>query len=370
MNKHNVFIERDFCIDAHKKDSRFIVGHDLLEHAVELDPVLRSSNVVLIVDEKLCSAAQALQRGIGLGTCQKIIPIGASEGEKSLETAQQLWQLFFEARVDRGSLIVALGGGMLCDLVGFAASLFHRGISVVYFPSTLLAMADAALGGKTAVNFGGAKNILGTYKLPHLVVCDLSLLATLAPREISAGYAEIIKIALMRDANFFTLLEQASGLEIGRPEKIAEIVGRAAELKLEIVARDFEEKGERRVLNFGHTVGHAFEACALQRGLDLKHGEAVALGMVVETAISAALGNCDSALVPRIINCLKSYSLPTRTALAREPEVIWSLIGHDKKMSAGQLRWTLPLGVGSSIERTDIHYSVFAQALQQVATEL
>lgn len=370
MNNHNIFIECDFRIDGQQRGSRFVVGNNLLEQAAKLDPVLRASKVVLITDEKLLPAAQALQHGIGLGTCQQIIPISGSEGEKSLETAQQLWQLFFETRLDRGSLIVALGGGMLCDLVGFAASLFHRGISVVYFPSTLLAMADAALGGKTAVNFAGAKNILGTYNLPQLVVCDLSLLATLAPREISAGYAEIIKIALMRDANFFTLLEQASGLEIGRPEKVAAIVGRAAELKMEIVARDFEEKGERRVLNFGHTVGHAFEACALQRGLDLKHGEAVALGMVVETAISVALGNCDSALVPRIINCLKSYSLPTSTALAREPEVIWSLIGHDKKMSAGQLRWTLPLGVGSSIERTDIQYSAFAQALQQVASQL
>ena len=272
----------------------------------------------------------------------EVITIQGGEGCKTLEMAAQLWQMLCEVGADRQSVLVGIGGGTVCDLVGFVASTYMRGIKCLLVPTTLLAQVDAAIGGKCGINFGGLKNMVGTFNLPGKVVCDPVWLATLPEREWRSGMAEVIKTAIIGDAQLFELLENSSLEEISTDYALCgEIIARSVAVKCAVVNQDFRESGARKVLNLGHTLGHAIEALTS----DYSHGEAVAIGIAHAAQMAVERGLLSPEDCGRIVALLERYGLPTTTTLPAE-ELHQAML-HDKKNNRGQIGWVLPTGIGS-----------------------
>ncbi|MBE6201066.1 MAG: 3-dehydroquinate synthase [Rikenellaceae bacterium] len=272
----------------------------------------------------------------------EVITIQGGERCKTLEMAAQLWQMLSEVGADRQSVLVGIGGGTICDLVGFVASTYMRGIKCLLVPTTLLAQVDAAIGGKCGINFGGLKNMVGTFNLPGKVVCDPAWLATLPEREWRSGMAEVIKTAIIGDAQLFELLENNSLEEISTDYALCgEIIARSVAVKCAVVNNDFRESGARKVLNLGHTLGHAIEALTS----DYSHGEAVAIGIAHAAQMAVERGLLSAEDCRRIVALLERYGLPTTTTLPAEE--LHEAMLHDKKNNRGQIGWVLPTGIGS-----------------------
>ena len=274
----------------------------------------------------------------------QILPV--TERKKSLAGAQRLWEVLHRQQAERTSGVVVVGGGVLTDLGAFAASTYKRGIRLMLVPTTLLAQIDAAIGGKTGVNFGGAKNQIGTFYLAQETVLDPLFLLTLPVREFRSGLAEMIKAAAVGDARFFAFLEEnMSALLRRRLDVLQEAVRRAAEIKIRIVEDDFrEESGRRMLLNFGHTLGHAFEALSRYR---LRHGEAVAIGMALAARLGASLGRGDWEVSERLEALLRQAGLPTRPPEFPREQVL-AKIAQDKKRRGGALNFVLLREIGSA----------------------
>lgn len=266
------------------------------------------------------------------------------ERSKCSQNLFDLWQELKALRVDRRGRVLALGGGVVSDLAGFAASTWQRGVAWAAMPTTLLAAVDASVGGKTAIDLGEAKNAVGTFWQPSSVVCDVSLLATEPQSGFVAGLAEVVKSALIGDPALFSLLESdPDGVLARSPELVAELVERSVRVKASIVSRDVRESGERRLLNLGHTVGHALEA-AEGYGL-LSHGAAVSLGMVLALELGVRLRVTAPELVSRVEHLLRALGLPTRA----EPVAIdraLHLLEHDKKREGDAIRFVLVHDIG------------------------
>jgi 3-dehydroquinate synthase len=265
--------------------------------------------------------------------------VPAGEQSKSLAQASALYDWLVERRCQRRDVVVALGGGVVGDLAGFVAATFLRGLALVQVPTTLVGQVDSAIGGKVAVNHPRAKNLIGAFHQPRLIVADPALLATLPPRELRSGWAEVIKTAFILDAPLLDLLEtRAEDLTRLEPTLVAAVVERCARHKLAVVAEDERDEGRRIILNYGHTVGHALEAATAYGAL--LHGEAVAIGMVAAARLAARLGLCDAALVARHERILRAFGLPTR-APAVAPEALRAAMALDKKGRGAQIRWVL-----------------------------
>jgi len=293
-----------------------------------------------------------------IAASQLIVPPG--EGTKSFRVFERVCEAIIAARIERGDLVVALGGGVIGDLAGFAASAVRRGIDYVQVPTTLLAQVDSSVGGKTAINSAHGKNLIGAFHQPMLVVADTALLDTLPPREFRAGYAEVAKYGLLGDAAFFSWLEanwrevfaggKASGS--GAREHAIAVSCRA---KAAIVARDERETGDRALLNLGHTFGHALEAaCGFSDRL--LHGEAVAAGMALAFEFSARLGLLSPAEAERAIRHLAEVGLPTRpkdiAGGLPDADALMALMAQDKKVKRGALTFILVRGIGAAfVER-------------------
>ena len=272
-----------------------------------------------------------------------VLRIRPGEESKTIETASRLWQELAANGADRHSLLVCLGGGVVTDLGGFTASCFKRGIRVIHVPTTLMAMADAAIGGKTAVNLGPVKNQVGTFCLPEAVIIHPLFLATLPSEHVASGLAEVVKTALVADGRSWNRIRAKEAKEwiTLSPEDPAwmQMVKHTAAVKNRIVRIDFEEKSLRMLLNFGHTFGHAFESLAMQKGTPVSHGEAVALGMVCETWLSVQKFGLPIQAMQEITAWLTAgysgFSL-------QESDIgeISRLILHDKKSAGGEIRFT------------------------------
>jgi 3-dehydroquinate synthase len=264
-----------------------------------------------------------------------------------------------EARVERGDLLIALGGGVIGDLAGFVASAVRRGLDFVQMPTTLLAQVDSSVGGKTGINSRHGKNLVGAFHQPILVLADTAVLDTLPARQMRAGYAEVAKYGLIGDAAFFAWLEQ-NWQEIfsGGPAR-EHAVTKSCQMKADIVARDERESGDRALLNLGHTFGHALEAAA---GFSsrLLHGEAVAIGMTLAFAFSAQRGLLPAAEADRVQKHLAGVGLPTRIAdipgVLPDVNTLMDLIGQDKKVKRGRLTFILARGIGRSFIAPDIEF--------------
>ena len=270
---------------------------------------------------------------------------------------------------DTGSvpLVILLGGGVVGDLGGFAAGVFRRGVPFVQIPTTLLAAVDSSVGGKVAVNFGGVKNIMGIFNQPRLVVCDLDLLRTLDPREVRSGTSEVIKYGAVCSATLFGQLERGDleKLLALEPTVLAEIVAECVALKARVVEQDeFDKKGIRNVLNFGHTIGHALE---LSADYALTHGEAIAIGMIAATRLAVRLGVCPHAFLDRLQPLIERAGLPV--SFPNQPELFDRIVRAmqlDKKFRDGNNVFVLPTSVGSWQQVENVDWELVYEALRSV----
>ena len=291
-------------------------------------------------DRALASLTQA---GYAVQTC--LLPAG--ERYKTLNSIQKIYAAALDFRLERKSAMVALGGGVVGDMTGFAAATWLRGVGVVQVPTSLLAMVDASIGGKTGVNHPQGKNLIGAFHQPRLVVIDPLVLKTLPLREFRAGMAEVIKYGVIWDQELFEILEAAPRLDQYRylsADLLHTILTRSCQAKAAVVAQDEKEAGLRAILNYGHTVGHAVESLMHYRGVN--HGEAVAMGMVAAGAVAVALGRWDQAAADRQLALIQKAQLPTRLPAGLNLDDILRLLRSDKKVELGQVRFILPEQIG------------------------
>ncbi len=273
----------------------------------------------------------------------QVITIGTGEVNKNLDTVQEIYAQLLSAQADRSAFIVGIGGGMVCDITGFAASTFMRGVRFGFVATTLLAQVDASVGGKNGVNFQGYKNMVGLFHQPEFVICDLECLKTLPAREISCGLAEIVKHAAIADTDLFDYLENhaQSILALDRAA-IEKLVLASVRIKSAIVIRDETEKGERRLLNFGHTFGHAIEKVN-----GVTHGEAVSMGMVMASALSVKKGLLPEQEDRRLRQLLKKLKLPNKFTAG--PQEILDAVTKDKKRKGNRIHFILLAGMGNAV---------------------
>lgn len=265
----------------------------------------------------------------------------AGEMHKNLQTISDIWKTLIAADVDRKSTLIGLGGGVTTDITGFVAATYLRGIPWIAIPTTLLGMIDASIGGKTGVDFGGGKNIIGSFNSPQCVLINPEYLTTLPQRELYAGLAEMIKHGVIGDESILTLLEDTEApLSL---QHLEPLIKKAIAVKIRVVNQDLFEKEIRASLNFGHTVGHAIEAAS---GFKINHGEAVALGMVCETMLAETIGICEQGLADRLYRLLQRYGLPVRIPISITAEEIIAHMRFDKKRNHHTITFSLPLRVG------------------------
>lgn len=273
----------------------------------------------------------------------EVIEIGTGEGLKTLATVGRIYEALIGCAADRSSFIVGIGGGIVCDVTGYAASTFLRGLPFAFVASTLLAQMDAAVGGKNGVNWEGYKNMIGVFRQPEFVICDPALLRTLPRREILSGLAEVVKHALIRDADLFDYLEEnARGALELQPQVMERLIHDSLTIKSAIVNRDEGERGERRLLNFGHTFGHA-----LERATGVSHGEAVSAGMVLAAMISEHRGYLASQERARLEGLLAALGLPLR--IPCPPEKLLEGLRKDKKRAGDTVHFILLQGLGRAV---------------------
>jgi 3-dehydroquinate synthase len=313
---------------------------------------------------KAVYAAPLAQRLTERGLSVTTITVPAGERYKTLNTVARLYHEFVAAKVDRKSLVVALGGGVLGDLVGFAAATYLRGIRFVQVPTTLLAQVDASVGGKTGVDLPEGKNLVGSFHQPAAVLIDTRTLRTLPARELRAGLAEVIKYGIIYDDRFFIGTVAALPQLLRRDEAaLTEVIARSCAIKAEVVAQDETEQGLRAILNYGHTVGHALEALTGYRRY--KHGEAVAIGMVAAALIGEEIGVTPPDATHVMIEGLRAAQLPVVFPSDIDTAAILEAAQRDKKTIAGRLRFVIARKIGEVFVTSDVPSDAVAQALKR-----
>jgi 3-dehydroquinate synthase len=347
-----------------------LVGPRLIDQAGALLAAhLPRRRTAIVTDETVAAlyAPRLIAAFRAGGIAADLIAVPPGEGSKSFAGLESLCDQLLALKLDRGDVITALGGGVVGDLAGFAAAIYKRGIDFVQIPTTLLAQVDSSVGGKTAIDTPRGKNLIGAFHQPRAVLADLDVLATLPPREIRAGYAEVIKYGLLGDALFFDWLE-ANGADVLalKPAPLAHAVARSIEMKAEIVAEDEREVGRRALLNLGHTFAHALESES-GYGDVLLHGEAVGVGCALAFRFSARLGLCKSQDAERATAAIAASGLPTRLdQLAAAPFEVEALIGHmqqDKKAEAGGLTFVLARKIGEAFTAKGVDRAALAAFL-------
>ena len=341
-----------------------LIGEGLLASLGErLKPVCAGARVAVLSNHTVwglygAEARRSLTEA-GLEPAEVVIPDG--EEHKGLLWMEIILGEFLKHGIDRTCTIVALGGGVVGDMAGFAAASYMRGIRFVQVPTTLLAQVDSSVGGKTGVNHPLGKNMIGAFWQPSLVLADLSTLKTLPARELRAGLAEVIKYGVIRDAEFFEFLANSKDEIMAlAPTALTHIVKRSCQIKAEIVAEDEREGGIRAVLNFGHTIGHAIETVTGYS--KLLHGEAIAIGMVYAARLSAKVGQMPEADAIRVEELIRLYGLPHQIPADVLPSALMDAMARDKKSVAGEVRFVLPKSLGS----VEFGVAVEREALESV----
>ena len=346
---------------------RILVGTGL--HAgtgAELARLKVGRKVALVTDPSIQALhGETVSRSLteaGFDVTRVLLPEG--EAAKTLDVAAATWNRFFEAGLDRTSTVVALGGGAVGDLAGFTAATYMRGVNFVQLPTTLLAQVDASIGGKTAIDHARAKNLIGAFYQPRLVIADTATLSTLPEREYRSGMAEVIKHGIVLDAAYFAEVEQAAAaLRAREPAVLERIVAGSCRLKASVVERDEQEAELRHVLNYGHTIGHAVEAITgYQR---FAHGEAVSLGIAVEAAIAERLGLAGPATRARQVAALEAVGLPVR-GVGEPPERVVEALSRDKKAKDGRVPFVLAPEIGAFRLVYDVPRGTILDALAEL----
>lgn len=342
-----------------------VIGPDLLGQAgILLRQKLPAANRALAVTNPEIDALYGpmLRHGLekqGFKTSMLLVPEG--EENKTLDSAARLYTGLQAIHTERGIPIVALGGGVIGDLAGFVAATYMRGLPLIMLPTSLLAQVDSSIGGKTAVDHGPVKNNIGVFYQPSLVISDTSTLRSLPQAELSNGLAEIIKYGMIRDPGLFRFLEKnMDRLRALEAPYLEEAVTRSAAIKASIVSRDEKDTGLRNILNFGHTIGHAIESASR---FHIKHGHAVALGMVKACAISVRLGFLREHSLARLKKLLAQAGLPVSMPNVDIAHVL-SAMQHDKKVQDGKARFILPRAIGRVFISDDVSFAIAAEVLE------
>ena len=370
MSEHN-----KLRINLKENSYDIIIEHGLLsELGALISKKFGKPKTFIVTDSNIAVhwLKQTIESLSAQGMSPKVLEVPVGERTKSFINLEKIIDQLLESKVDRDSVLIALGGGVIGDLAGFAGAVTLRGIKVIQVPTTLLSQVDSSVGGKTGVNVRQGKNLVGSFHQPSLVAIDTQVLQTLPSRQLFAGYAEVLKYGLIKDRSFFDWLE-LNGKKVLEGDKLAQqfAIFTSCRIKAEIVEADEKEKNLRAILNFGHTFGHALEAEAGYDG-NLLHGEAVSIGMVLAIELSKSLGYLSGQDAGRAVEYIRNIGLPTNInsiegSTSWHPDGIIQHMQHDKKVSNGQLRFVLIKGIGEAyltadVERNDI-YRVIEKSL-------
>ncbi|MGA9369256.1 MAG: 3-dehydroquinate synthase [Steroidobacteraceae bacterium] len=328
-----------------------LIGQQLLGERSVFEQHLRAHDLLVVSNTVVASLYLAsLETSLRpRRVVATILPDG--ESQKTLANVARILDVLVANRFGRDCAVVALGGGVVGDMAGFAAATYQRGVAFLQVPTTLLAQVDSSVGGKTGVNHPGGKNLIGAFHQPIAVVADTATLATLPPRELRAGLAEVIKYGLICDAGFFAWLEaHIDALLAGDAAALAHVIGRSCEIKAEIVGRDEREQGDRALLNLGHTFGHALESATGYK--EWLHGEAIGAGLVMAACMSRESGHLTSEDLDRVTRLVARAGLPTHVSNVR-PDVALEHMRIDKKVQAGRIRLVMLRGIGSAFVTAD-----------------
>ena len=353
---------------------KIIIGNNLLPKINQLFDFSRFSTVVILTDTNVAKHwLSTVKKSLKLKTSEIIIKPG--EKEKNIETVKMIWKKMFDFGLDRQSLLINLGGGVVCDVGGFAASTFMRGIEFLNIPTTLLAQVDASIGGKVGIDFEEIKNAIGVFKKPTAVIIDIITLKTLPKRELIAAFGEIIKHNVIDSQEHLDLVTAKKPTEFNQKELI-EIVKKSVQLKSKIVEKDFKEKiGLRRTLNFGHTIGHAVESLSWTTDNPLLHGEAIAIGMIAESKLAQLMGLLPKNDFLTIEKAIGHAGLPTRLSchpdVGRDPDTklirdILQIMSFDKKNIGKKILFSLPERIGKVAFNVEVPEELIVKAVKHI----
>jgi len=339
-----------------------LVGPGLLEAAgARIAPLLRRPRVAVVTDERVAALHwDALREGLdGHGISAACLTLPPGEATKSWPHLERVTEWLIEEKIERKDVVIALGGGVVGDLAGFAAAILRRGVRFVQLPTSLLAQVDSSVGGKTGINSGLGKNLIGAFHQPSLVLADTAVLDTLNRRDYLAGYGEVVKYGLLGDHEFFQWLEcHASSAAAGDMAARRHLVKRSVEMKAAIVAADETEQGDRALLNLGHTFCHALESATQYDGARLLHGEGVAIGCALAFDLSARLGLCAQEEPGRVRAHLRDMNMKADLSDIQgelpDAQGLLSLMAQDKKVVDGRLRFVLARGIGEAFVASDV----------------
>ena len=339
------------------------IGRGLLGRSGVLDAFLAGSQALVVTNDVVGDHyLDATLAGLPAHVRADVLRLPDGEAFKTLATFSDIVDRLVAGRHNRGTTIIALGGGVVGDVAGFAAAAYQRGVAYIQVPTTLLALVDSSVGGKTAVNHPGGKNLVGAFYQPRCVVADLDTLDTLPDRELRAGLAEVIKYGIIFDADFFDWIEAHLPALLARDkDALGHAVARSCEIKAEVVRADERESGVRMILNYGHTFGHALEA--VTGYASLLHGEAVAIGMVLAADLAARLGTLPAASAARIRDVVGRAGLPAAPPPSAGPDAVLEAMGMDKKVADGRIRLVLPERIGAVRITDQVPPPVIAEAL-------
>lgn len=352
------------------------IGGGLLARSGEfIQPLLRRPQVAILTDENVArSHLDALQAGLASsGIASEALALPAGEATKSWLPFSRAVEWLLEAKIERNDVVIALGGGVIGDLTGFAAAVLRRGVRFVQVPTSLLAQVDSSVGGKTGINAPQGKNLIGAFHQPSLVLADIDVLDSLEPRDFLSGYGEVVKYGLLGDAKFFDWLEKnAPAMAKGDKAARAYAVKRSCEMKADIVARDETEQGDRALLNLGHTFCHALEN-ATGYSDRLLHGEGVAIGCALALETSARLGLCSQEDPSRLRAHLREMGMKVDIADIQgelpDAAALLALMGQDKKVVDGKIKFILTRGIGEAFVNSETDTGVVLQVLKDALNE-
>jgi len=363
-------------VDLGDRSYDILIGEGLVDGVgARIEPLLTRRKVAIVTDENVAAlhlpTLEAALTAQGISSTALTLPAG--EATKNWAALQQVVEWLIAEKVERDDLVIAFGGGVIGDLTGFAAAILRRGVRFVQIPTTLLSQVDSSVGGKTGINSPQGKNLIGAFAQPSLVLADVGILGTLTDRDFIAGYGEVVKYGMLGDAAFFAWLEDnAPDLAAGNVEKRIYAVRRSCEMKAEIVARDEQERGDRALLNLGHTFGHALEA-ATGYSDRLLHGEGVAIGCALAFELSQRLGLCSQECPSRVRAHLRQMNMKTDLSDIAgdlpDADGLLALMAQDKKVQAGKLRFILARDIGDTFVADDVDLAVVKDILTEALSQ-
>jgi 3-dehydroquinate synthase len=345
-----------------QREYPIFVDSQLIEKIDSLFDFSRYSKLFIITDETVAPLFLDKPQN-SLPKKAEVIILPSGESAKDIEQLRKIWEKMIDAQLDRKSLVINLGGGVIGDIGGFAASTYMRGIDFINIPTTLLSQVDESVGGKTMIDFHGIKNVVGTFYQPSAVIIDVETLQTLPERQLLNGFAEIIKHGLIKDKAYFELVTNKKPIDFSE-EELVEIITGSNEIKAEIVQKDEKELGIRKLVNYGHTIGHAVEALSLETEKPLLHGEAISIGMVAENKIAVDIGLLSKSDAEQIKSSLENAGLPVEMPEFKTDDIVEKM-KLDKKNAHGKINFTLLKTIGEAIIDQTVSEDIIKKALTQ-----